>query len=775
MRVLSVVGNRPQFVKSGPVSTALRDAGIDEVVLHTGQHWDREMSAVFFEELGLGEPRYRLDLHTADPEAMKPGIREAVAAERPDWVLVYGDTNSTLAGAEAAAGVPVAHVEAGLRSFDLAMPEERNRIAVDRLAALLLCPDERSARQLASEGVAGRVEVVGDVMADAARIFGPLARERSGALDALGVDPGGYVLVTIHREANVRSDRLRRIVDGLNRLEEPIVFPAHPRTRAALEGMPRRFDVVDPLGYLDLTALASQARAIVTDSGGLQKEAYWYGVPCVTARPSTEWVDTVEQGANVLVDDDPEALARAVAAAEFPQDAPELYGDGHAAERIAGILVRAGGDRPARVSARWPTTSQSSAPATSACRSPPPSRRAAAACSSSTSFPRVVEGMNRGESHIEDVESDRLRPLVEQGLIRATADYRELREAEAILIALPTPLSRQREPDLSIVERATRGIAEVIREGQVVVLESTTWPGTTREVLQPILEAGSGLKAGEGFHLAMSPERVDPGREDWTTKTTPKILGGITPECTRRAADVYRKAVDTVHEVSSPEAAELTKLLENIFRSVNIALVNEIAQLCDRMSIDIWEVVGAAATKPFGFMPFKPGPGLGGHCIPIDPFYLTWKAREFGFYTEFIELAGKVNESMPYFCRSLVSQALNHHSQKAMSGSKVLVLGVAYKPDISDMRESPALKLISLLRNAGADVSYHDPHVPSFSEHGLELESVALEPGAYDCVVVVTDHSSIDYERLVDDAALVVDLRNATGTKGTASDNVFKL
>jgi UDP-N-acetyl-D-glucosamine dehydrogenase len=387
----------------------------------------------------------------------------------------------------------------------------------------------------------------------------------------------------------------------------------------------------------------------------------------------------------------------------------------------------------------------------------------------------VVAAINRGESHIDDIENARLGPLVEQGLIRATTDYAELREADAILIALPTPLSRQREPDLSIVTAATRGIAAVLREGQVVVLESTTWPGTTREVLQPILEAGSGLEAGTGFFLGMSPERVDPGREDWTTKTTPKVLGGITPECTKRAADVYRRAIDTVVEVSTPEAAELTKLLENIFRSVNIALVNELAQLCDRMGIDVWEVVDAAATKPFGFMPFSPGPGLGGHCIPIDPFYLTWKAREFGFYTQFIELAGKVNEEMPYFCRSLVSQALNHAEQRAMKGAKILVLGVAYKPDIADMRESPALKLISLLSNAGADVAYHDPHVPSFAEHGLEMRSVPYEPAAYDCVVIATDHHSIDYEQLVDDAILVVDLRNATGAKGTASDKVFKL
>ena len=384
---------------------------------------------------------------------------------------------------------------------------------------------------------------------------------------------------------------------------------------------------------------------------------------------------------------------------------------------------------------------------------------------------RVVESLNRGESHIEDVANDRFAPLVEAGLVHATTDYAEMREAEAILIALPTPLSQQREPDLSIVIAATRGVAKVLREGQTVVLESTTWPGTTREVLKPILEEGSGLKVGEGFFLAMSPERVDPGREDWTTKSTPKVVGGITPACAEHAAAVYRKALDTVHELSTPESAELTKLLENIFRSVNIALVNELAMLCDRMGIDIWEVVDAASTKPFGFMRFTPGPGLGGHCIPIDPFYLTWKAREFGFHTEFIELAGKVNEEMPYFCRSLISQALNHGAQKAMKGSRILVLGVAYKPNIGDMRESPALKIISLLRNAGADVSFHDPHVARVDD----LVCVPYEPGAYDCVVIVTDHSAIDYDALVDEAKLVVDLRNATGAKGTAAENVFKL
>jgi UDP-N-acetyl-D-glucosamine dehydrogenase len=389
--------------------------------------------------------------------------------------------------------------------------------------------------------------------------------------------------------------------------------------------------------------------------------------------------------------------------------------------------------------------------------------------------PARVAQLNRGESYIEDVPTDILLPLVEAGLVAATTDYDELTDVDAIVIALPTPLSRQREPDLRILTSAAEQIATRLRAGQLVVLESTTYPGTTREQVQPLLERGSGLTAGKDFHLAFSPERVDPGREDWTTKTVPKVVGGIDDASTTAAAALYSGAIDTVHTVSSPEAAELTKLLENIFRSVNIALVNELAQLCDRMGIDVWEVVEAAATKPFGFMSFQPGPGLGGHCIPIDPFYLTWKAREFGFSTEFIELAGKVNESMPYFCRSIVSQALNHARQRSLSGSKILVIGVAYKPGISDTRESPALKLIGLLQNAGADVSYHDPHVPSFSENGMTMSSSPLEPGAYDCVVVVTNHGEIDYDRLIDESVLVVDLRNATGATGRRSDKVWKL
>jgi UDP-N-acetyl-D-glucosamine dehydrogenase len=388
---------------------------------------------------------------------------------------------------------------------------------------------------------------------------------------------------------------------------------------------------------------------------------------------------------------------------------------------------------------------------------------------------RRVERLRNGDSYIEDVPPEKLASLVRYRGLGATTDYDVLREVDAILVALPTPLSKQREPDLSIVLQAGSEIGKRLRPGQLVVLESTTYPGTTRDELRPVLERESGLVAGKDFHLAFSPERVDPGRVDWTTKTVPKVVGGIDEASTDAAAALYGSAVDTIHRVSSPEAAELTKLLENIYRSVNIALVNELAQLCDRMEIDIWEVVDAAATKPFGFAAFQPGPGLGGHCIPIDPFYLTWKAREFDFSTRFIELAGEVNQNMPYYCRSRVSQALNHGAHKSVSGSRILVLGVAYKADISDWRESPAVKVIELLQNAGASVAYHDPHVPSFATNGLALESVPLAPAEYVAVVIATAHSGIDYSWLVEEAPLVVDLRNATGRAGITSEKVWKL
>jgi UDP-N-acetyl-D-glucosamine dehydrogenase len=373
-----------------------------------------------------------------------------------------------------------------------------------------------------------------------------------------------------------------------------------------------------------------------------------------------------------------------------------------------------------------------------------------------------VAAIGAGESYIADVAAADLQPLVAAGRLTAGTDIAAVADVGSILICVPTPLSENREPDVSIIAAAATGIAPHLRRGQLVVLESTTYPGTTRELLAPLLEAG-GLRAGVDFHLAMSPERIDPGRTDHTVRTTPKVVGGLTPACADRARELYQLCVDTIVPVSSPDAAELVKLLENIFRSVNIALVNELAMLCNRLELDVWEVIDAAATKPYGFMRFTPGPGLGGHCIPIDPFYLSWRARQFDFQTEFIELAGKVNTTMPYFCAERVSHALND-VRKPVNGSRVLVLGVSYKPDVGDVRESPALKLIELLGELGAQISYHDPHVPDLRDEGLDLRSVELADetvAAADIVCVVTAHSGIDYERLADRAQLVFDFRNA--------------
>jgi UDP-N-acetylglucosamine 2-epimerase len=329
-----VVGNRPQFIKSAPLPLALRDGGIDDIVLHTGQHWDPEMSQIFFDELGIPEPAHRLDLRTADTNVMAAAIAGIVDREQPDWVLVFGDTNSTVAGARAAGEIRVAHIEAGLRSFDLTMPEEGNRIEVDQMSALLFCPDDRSAGQLTAEGVTGRAEVVGDVMADATRIFAPIAQKRAAVRD------GAYTALTIHRQANTEPDRLREIAAALGDADRRFVFPVHPRTRHVLDAngisLPPNVEAIEPLGYLEMLALVERAELVVTDSGGLQKEAYWLHVPCVTLRPNTEWVDTVAAGANALTE--PDGLAEAVSAARFPADAPPLYGDGHAAERIAGAL-----------------------------------------------------------------------------------------------------------------------------------------------------------------------------------------------------------------------------------------------------------------------------------------------------------------------------------------------------------------------------------------------------------------------------------------------------
>ena len=381
----------------------------------------------------------------------------------------------------------------------------------------------------------------------------------------------------------------------------------------------------------------------------------------------------------------------------------------------------------------------------------------------------AVADLKAGRSRVEDVPDERLSALA--GRLEATGDYAALAQCDTVLICVPTPLANHREPDLSYVIEAGRSLARVLRPETLVVLESTTYPSTTRDRLLPILEE-SGLSAGSDFNLAFSPERIDPGRTDFTIRTTPKVVGGLTESCTQRAAALYGRICDQVVTVSTPEAAELTKLLENIFRSVNIALVNELAILCDRMGIDIWEVVDAAATKPFGFMRFEPGPGMGGHCLPIDPFYLAFKAREYDFPTEFIELAGRINQAQPQYCVARAVRALNDVG-KAVRGSSILLLGASYKAGVGDLRESPALKIALLLSDLGAEISYHDPHVPSIRELGME--SCDLNDGldACDLAIVVTAHEEIDLGQVVASASRVLDLRGAT--RGMDADNVVCL
>jgi UDP-N-acetyl-D-glucosamine dehydrogenase len=369
-----------------------------------------------------------------------------------------------------------------------------------------------------------------------------------------------------------------------------------------------------------------------------------------------------------------------------------------------------------------------------------------------------VAALSGGHSPIEDVSDERLARALDR--LRLSTRYADLADAGAILVCVPTPLTRNREPDLGPLLAAARGLAGVIRRDQVVVLESTSFPGTTREHMVPLLEE-SGLRAGEDFALAYSPERVDPGRTDHTTRTTPKVVGGLTSRCTERAAAIYADVVDEIVPVSTPEVAELSKLLENIFRSVNIALVNELAILADRMGIDIWEVVDAAATKPYGFMRFDPGPGMGGHCLPVDPFYLAWKAREYDLSMEFIELAGKVNQSQPYFCVQKIERALNE-TGKPVKGSRILLVGVSYKAGVGDLRESPALRILELLRERGGEVSYHDPHVPELAEQGLRSAELEEALGGLDLAVIVTAHPEVDHGRIVEQAPQVLDLRGTT-------------
>jgi UDP-N-acetyl-D-glucosamine dehydrogenase len=386
---------------------------------------------------------------------------------------------------------------------------------------------------------------------------------------------------------------------------------------------------------------------------------------------------------------------------------------------------------------------------------------------------RKVEAVNAGKSYIKDVDQERLAGLVKRGTLSASSDLDELGRCDAIIICVPTPLSKTKDPDLSMVVESAKAIAARLRPGQLVILESTTYPGTTDELVHPLMEE-RGFKVGEQFFLAFSPERVDPGNARFNTRNTPKIVGGLTPACTQMAQALYSYAVDTIIPVSSPRAAEMVKLLENTFRSVNIGLVNEVALMCARLGVNVWEVIDAAASKPFGFMPFYPGPGLGGHCIPIDPFYLSWKLKTLNYRARFIELAGEVNSEMPEYVCARVADALNER-EKSVKGSRVLVLGVTYKKDIEDVRESPALDIIRILEKRGARVSYHDPFVPDLDVEELSLRSQDLMPAVKDAdlVLIVTDHSAFQYPQIVDAARIVLDTRNAT--RGLRSEKILTI
>lgn len=388
-----------------------------------------------------------------------------------------------------------------------------------------------------------------------------------------------------------------------------------------------------------------------------------------------------------------------------------------------------------------------------------------------------VDAINRGESYILDIDSARVKALVDAGKLSASSDYAVLDDVDAVSICVPTPLRKTGDPDLSFIVSAGKSLAPHLHKGMVVVLESSTYPGTTREMLLPELESVSGLKVGDDFFLAFSPERVDPGREDWTTINTPKVIGGITQDCGDVAAAWYGQALDTIVPVSTCEVAEMAKLLENTFRMINIGLVNELAIMCDRLKVDVWEVIDAAATKPFGFMKFTPGPGLGGHCIPIDPLYLSWKLKSLNYNARFIELASEINTNMPRYTLGKVQDALNL-AKKAVNGSKVLILGVAYKPDIDDLRESPALDVIHLLKEKGAEVSYHDPYIPHLDHDNIVLDSVPDLMAAVaeaDCVAIITNHSDYDYAVILNAAQLIVDTRNALGKAGKDSPKVVRL
>ncbi len=823
--VAHVVGARPNFMKAAPVIRGLAARSVPQVVIHTGQHYDDKMSDVFFRDLGLPEPDLNLGVgsgtHAGQTAALMVELERAFAGLDPALVVVYGDINSTLAAAVVAAklGRPIAHVEAGLRSFDRTMPEEINRVVTDVLADLLFTTSPEAETNLVREGIdPGRIHFVGNPMIDT--LLANLDRfDVAAARSRLGLE-GRYGVATLHRPANVddaaTAGRVVAAVRGVAELVE-LVIPLHPRGRATLEaaglGDDPRIHVVDPLGYVEFMSLVRGAAVVVTDSGGIQEETTILGVPCLTLRPNTERPITISHGTNRLVEPDGVvAAARAVldGSVPIPTEAPPLWdGAAGAADRrdrraLAGRPGRGplGRDRVSSRGALRPAC-----PVRGAGRATPASpvtglggpmtedRRLAVIGLGYVGLPLAisfveagleVEGvdahsgrvaeLSAGRSPIDDIPDSRLTGAIAAGMRVVGTDAAHLADADVIFVCVPTPIDQAKDPDLGPVLSAAELIRRHLRKGQLVILQSTTFPGTTTGPFRKVLEQ-SGFMAGRDFDLAFAPERVNPGDPASAAKDVPRLVGATTPEATIRAATLLRRINNAVIELSSPDAAELAKLLENIFRNVNIALVNQLALLCERMGLDVWEVIGAAATKPFGFMRFTPGPGVGGHCIPVDPYYLAWRAREFDFVDRFVELAGDINYAMPRHVVDLVAEGLNDRG-KALKGARVGVLGVAFKPDVRDARNAPAAAILAGLAARGADVSYHDPHVPRFRDtDGAARDSIEIEGllRRSDAVVVVTPHKAIDWEHVYATAGLVIDTVDSSHGRTTTDRQVLRL
>ncbi len=796
MRFAVVAGARPNFMKIAPLLLALDRSGFETRLIHTGQHYDRNMSDVFFEELGIRKPDVNFDVGAAGQSEQTGRIMSSLESwldgNPVDGLLVVGDVTSTLACTIVAAKrlIPVGHVEAGLRSFDRTMPEEVNRVVVDALSTWLFTPSADADLELAAEGVEpARIHLVGNIMVDS--LFNCLDRaiERSTA-SRLGVD-GPYSLATLHRPALVDDPaRFRPVLDALRDVaaEQPVIFPIHPRTLARLEaaGLDDRLDafvVSEPLGYLDFLSLEHGASLVLTDSGGVQEETTALGRALPDAAGEHRAPDHDRRG---------HEPARRARRCPHPRGGS---GDsrGSAAAPPPGALGRSGRRPHRRRAAERRPGPDVATPRPHRERNGPHMSDSETTTEDTTALPRTVivgqgyvglplamraleaghqvvgydvdvqrtSTLAAGRSFIEDITDYDITAALATGRYLPTSDHRDCAGFDHLVITVPTPL-REGTPDLSYVEGASADIARYVRPGSVVILESTTYPGTTDELVAPILQEISGLVAGVDFHLGYSPERIDPGNATWTLANTPKVVAGINPESLEAVDAFYRQIVSTTVPVSQMRVAELTKLIENTFRHVNIALANELAVFAADLDIDIWEAIDAASTKPYGFMRFTPGPGVGGHCLPIDPSYLSWQVRRsLGRAFRFVELANDINEHMPDYVVTRLMRLLNEQGI-AMSRAQVLVLGLAYKKNSSDPRESPAIEIVEQLQQMGSKVHVADPHVVEerFIPHGaVSVEVTEQEIRDADVVVLVTDHDGFPYEMIASEAKAIFDTR----------------